>query len=64
MEREALRVVQINADHTYTLNEKGLANILMHENVKDRKVAVISVAGATRKGKNLDVNFNAFVTAN
>lgn len=51
MSAKAVRVISINKNHTYSLNEDALAKILMNDNVKDRNVAVISVAGAMRKGR-------------
>lgn len=50
-------VVTPHKDHSFLLNEKLLEAILMQEDVKDLKVAVISVAGAFRKGKSFMLNF-------
>lgn len=43
--------------HTFTLNDEALEQILLRPDVCDRKVVVISVAGAFRKGKSFLLNF-------
>lgn len=43
--------------HKLTLNDKELKKILLHPAVCGKKVAVISVAGALRKGKSFLLNF-------
>lgn len=44
-------------EHTFTLNEDALNEILLQDNVRDRTVVVISVAGAFRKGKSFLLDF-------
>jgi atlastin len=44
-------------DHTFELDEEALANIVCQEHVKDKHIAVISVAGAFRKGKSFLLDF-------
>jgi len=43
--------------HTFTLDEEALESVLLRDDVAGRKVAVISVAGAFRKGKSFLLNF-------
>lgn len=53
-----VQVVSANThDSSFTLNEKALEEILMHESVRDRPVVVVSVAGAFRKGKSFLLSF-------
>ena len=56
------RPVQIVAtdeeEHSFTLNEDLLEEVLISdERVRDKKVVVISVAGAFRKGKSFLLDF-------
>lgn len=53
-----LQIISADEDlHTFALNDAELAQILLRPDVCDRKVAVISVAGAFRKGKSFLLNF-------
>lgn len=53
-----IQLVHINdEDHTFTLNEEALNNILDNERVKDKPVCVVSVAGAFRRGKSFLLDF-------
>lgn len=72
-----IRIIEaIERDHTFVLNEKGLARILLNPKIADKKVmdlcfvveflpfesllfqvAIVSVAGAFRKGKSFLLNF-------
>ncbi|XP_001607339.4 atlastin isoform X2 [Nasonia vitripennis] len=52
-----VQVVQAHPDHTFELDEEALAEILLQEDVKDRSVVVVSVAGAFRKGKSFLLDF-------
>lgn len=54
---EPVQIVQANSNHTFTLNEHNLKNLLTRDDMKDRYVVVISVAGAFRKGKSFLLNF-------
>lgn len=52
-----VQVVQAHPDHTFELDEEALAEILLQEDIKDRSVVVVSVAGAFRKGKSFLLDF-------
>lgn len=53
---EAVTIVTAE-DHTFELNEDVLNEILLRNDIKDKKVVVVSVAGAFRKGKSFLLNF-------
>lgn len=50
-------IVVTTDQHNFTLDEDLLASLLLQDSVKDLNVAVISVAGAFRKGKSFLLNF-------
>ena len=50
-------VVIATGEHNFELDEKALEKILSGDDVKDKKVAVVSVAGAFRKGKSFLLDF-------
>ena len=52
-----VQVVTTHPDHTFELDEEALSKILLQEDVKDRSVVVVSVAGAFRKGKSFLLDF-------
>ncbi|KAL7306714.1 hypothetical protein TKK_0001384 [Trichogramma kaykai] len=52
-----VQIVQALPDHTFELDEEALARILTQDDVKDRSVVVVSVAGAFRKGKSFLLDF-------
>lgn len=53
---KALQIVRIK-NHEYELDEELLASVLNRREIKDRKVVVISIAGAFRKGKSFLLGF-------
>ncbi|CAI5447991.1 unnamed protein product [Caenorhabditis angaria] len=55
----AVRVVEVveDTDHSFELNTAALEQILLNPKVADKKVAVVGVAGAYRKGKSFLLNF-------
>ena len=52
-----VQIVDITADHKFKLNEENLLSILNHPKARMRKVCVVSVAGAFRKGKSFLLDF-------
>ncbi|EFP01115.1 hypothetical protein CRE_15785 [Caenorhabditis remanei] len=56
---QAVRIVEVveEVDHSFELNTELLEQILLNPKVADKKVAVIGVAGAYRKGKSFLLNF-------
>ncbi|XP_040576520.1 atlastin [Lepeophtheirus salmonis] len=60
MKKGPVQIVKINDkanDHTFQLDEEALKEIVCQDKVKDKPVAVISVAGAFRKGKSFLLDF-------
>lgn len=52
-----IQVVLAHPDHTFELDEEALSEILLQDDIKDRSVVVVSVAGAFRKGKSFLLDF-------
>ncbi|XP_077477980.1 atlastin-1 isoform X4 [Stigmatopora argus] len=52
-----VQVLLVKDDHSFQLDEAALARILLAEEVRDREVVAISVAGAFRKGKSFLMDF-------
>ena len=52
-----IQIVLAKSDHTFELDIDSLENILLSDEVKDKKVVVVSVAGAFRKGKSFLLDF-------
>uniref|UniRef100_A0A3Q3DJ86 Atlastin GTPase 1 n=1 Tax=Hippocampus comes TaxID=109280 RepID=A0A3Q3DJ86_HIPCM len=52
-----IQVLLVKDDHTFELDEVALSRILLAEEVRDREVVAISVAGAFRKGKSFLMDF-------
>lgn len=52
-----IEIVTVNSDHLFSLNESSLSQMLLQDNIKDRSVVIISVAGVFRKGKSFLLNF-------
>lgn len=52
-----VQVLLVKDDHTFELDEAALSRILLSEEVRDREVVAISVAGAFRKGKSFLMDF-------
>lgn len=53
-----VQVVLVQKDqHSFELEEKALASILLQDHIRDLDVVVLSVAGAFRKGKSFFLDF-------
>lgn len=52
-----VQVVLAHPNHTFELDEEALSDILLQDDIKDRSVVVVSVAGAFRKGKSFLLDF-------
>lgn len=56
MEARAIQIVKSN-DHIFEVDLENLKQILGADDIKDRYVVVISIAGALRTGKSFLLNF-------
>ncbi|KAK2709516.1 atlastin-like isoform X2 [Artemia franciscana] len=56
-EGHAVQIVRVSEDHTFSLDEEALAEVLNQEYCRDKPLAIISVAGAFRKGKSFLLDF-------
>jgi len=54
---EPVQVVVAKPKHQFELDEDALARVLLHQDIKDKHVVVVSVAGAFRKGKSFLLDF-------
>ncbi|KAK2100274.1 Atlastin-3 [Saguinus oedipus] len=55
---EPVQVVLVQKEqHSFELDEKALASILLQDHIRDLDVVVVSVAGAFRKGKSFILDF-------
>ena len=52
-----IQIVHAKSDHSFELDVDSLENILLSDEVRDKKVVVLSVAGAFRKGKSFLLDF-------
>lgn len=52
-----LQIVETTEEHVFSLDEDTLTQVLLQDEVKDRYVVVVSVAGAFRKGKSFLLDF-------
>lgn len=57
MKPHAVQIVVANSDHTFSLDEEALTKVLLRDEIKDRYVVVVSVAGAFRHGKSFLLDF-------
>ncbi len=54
---QAIQIVSAQPDHGFELDEGALEKVLLSPEVKNKKVVVVSVAGAMRKGKSFLLDF-------
>ena len=55
---EAIQIVQVNEEaHSFRLSEEDLTRIILQDNIRNRDVVIVSVAGAFRKGKSFLLDF-------
>lgn len=52
-----VQVLLVKDDHTFELDEAALSRLLLAEEVREREVVAVSVAGAFRKGKSFLMDF-------
>lgn len=52
-----LQVVVTGEEHQFELDEAVLESVLLDPSIQDKKVAIVSVAGAFRKGKSFLLDF-------
>lgn len=57
MDARSIAVITAGPEHTFVLDEDALTEVLLQDNLKDRFVVVVSVAGAFRKGKSFILDF-------
>ncbi|XP_015837433.2 atlastin isoform X1 [Tribolium castaneum] len=57
MEPSSLQIVSANSDCTITVDEEALRCILTKNEIKDRYLSIISIAGVFRQGKSFLLNF-------
>lgn len=52
-----IQIVLVKEDHTFDLDMEALKSVLLSDKVRNRKVVVVSVAGAFRKGKSFLLDY-------
>ncbi|KAF6217026.1 hypothetical protein GE061_001379 [Apolygus lucorum] len=53
----AVPIIITQPDHKFELDDEALERLLLQDDIKDRTVVVVSVAGAFRKGKSFILDF-------
>ena len=56
-EPRAIQIIEAKPDHTFELNLESLKEVVQRPHVRDKRVMVLSVAGAFRKGKSFLLDF-------
>jgi len=56
-QQEAICILKAMDDHTFELDIKALERVLLQDAIRDKRVVVVSVAGAFRKGKSFLLDF-------
>ena len=54
---EPLNIVKFNDSNSLEFNKTALDELLLHPEVKNRKVVVLSIVGAFRKGKSFFLDY-------
>lgn len=54
---EPLSIIKFNDTKTLDFNKAELDRLLLHPDVRNRKVAVLSIVGAFRKGKSYFLDY-------
>lgn len=55
---EAVQIVRVNEEaHTFILADDDLTKLILSDNIRNRDVVIVSVAGAFRKGKSFLLDF-------
>ena len=50
-------ILRSKDDHSFELDMDALSRLLLQEDIRDKRVVVVSVAGAFRKGKSFLLDF-------
>lgn len=53
---KALNILQFNGDQI-VLNKNELESLLLHSEIKDRKIMILTIVGAFRKGKSFFMDY-------
>lgn len=57
MSATPVQIILESGDHSFTLDHEALTEILLKNEVRNRDLVIISVAGAFRKGKSFMLDF-------
>lgn len=57
MSATPVQILFDSGDHSFSLDSEALGSILLKNEVKNRDLVIISVAGAFRKGKSFILDF-------
>lgn len=55
--RQAIQIISPTNNHSFELKLSELNKLLQDDDIKDRNVVVVSIAGAFRQGKSFLLNF-------
>jgi Guanylate-binding protein, N-terminal domain len=51
------QILSKNGNGSFSVNYKSISSVLMHPEVRNRKIVAISIVGALRKGKSFFMNY-------
>ena len=57
MDGEPVQIFSVNEDQTYEFKEETLSKILLQDEIKERKLVIVSIAGEFRRGKSFLLGF-------